>query len=216
MHGTDFFIFSILIGGGIAIVRFSSIRKEYYPFIFIIWLACINELLNTALVLTNHFNIINSNIYSLAEGLLYLWFFQKIGTFRRFSFLRYILSALFIGVWVTENFILNRFGTNFNSYFIIFADLTLVLLAITTINNIVITEKEVRRNPTFLICIAVVVFFTYAILVEAFWIYGIIKPSGSFTNNVYAIVAWINLLCNLIYAVAILWMRKKREFTVQF
>ena len=197
-------------------VRFSQIRREYYPFIYVIWLACVNEMLAFVLVLSQRHNIISNNLYSIIEGLLLLWFFQELGVFRRWKFMRYLLSLLFVAVWITDNFIIHPFGTSFNSYFNIFSSFTLVLLAITTINNILVTEKEVLKNPAFLICIAITIFFTYMILVESFWIYGFTQRKSSFANNVYSILSWINLFCNLIYAVAILWMRKKQDFTLQF
>ena len=83
------------------------------------------------------------------------------------------------------------------------------------INNLIIREKELLKHPVFWICIGVVVFFTYFILVEIFWIYGL-STNIQFGGKVYAILSWVNLICNLIYAVAILWMRKRQAFSVQF
>jgi hypothetical protein len=215
MDITYFFTFSVVIGGLISIFRFAQIRKEYYPFIYVVWLACLNETVGFILVRTGHYNVINNNIYSLFEGLLYLWFFKRMNIFQRVKILYLFLGLLFIIIWVADNFVLHRFGTAFNSYFNIFCSFVLVLMAITMVNNIIVKEKEVLMNPAFLICAAIVIFFTYMILVEAFWLYGL-TASESFSAKVFAILSWINLLCNLIFALAILWMQKKQPFTLQF
>src|ERR1700712_3254658 len=117
MSVKDYFIFSILIAGIISLVRFSMIRREYYPFIFVIWLACINELLNFVLFKAHVYTVFPNNIYSLFEGLLMLWFFENMGTFRRIRNMRYLLSALLTVVWVADNFIFHHFSTQYNSYF---------------------------------------------------------------------------------------------------
>src|SRR5689334_525138 len=92
--------FSILLAGVLAIVRFGQIRKEYYPFIYVIWLACINELFGLFIVLEGHYNIINNNIYSICESFLLLWFFKKMGRFRRLKSFFAVLFFLFALVWV--------------------------------------------------------------------------------------------------------------------
>jgi hypothetical protein len=208
------FTFSILVGGVLGIFRFNNIRKEYYPFIFLVWLACINEVLGLFIVLSGHFNIINNNIYSLLEALLLLWFFKRLGRFQHQRIFPYV-CAFIVLAWMGDNFIFHNFGETFNSYFNIISSFTVVLLAITTINEILIRDDDILKNPVFLICAGIVIFFTYMILVEAFWISGP-RISKNFRRKVFEILYWINFFCNLIYALAILWMRKKQAFTLQF
>jgi hypothetical protein len=215
MELSDLFTLSVLIGGLIAIFRFKKIRKEFYPFIYLIWIAGINELVSFVLIKTGHFNIINNNIYSLIEGLLLLWFFKLMNVFQRYKILFPILIIIFLVAWVSDNFVFHRFGTTFNSYYNIICSFILVLTAITAVNNIIVKEREILFNSFFLICVAIVIFFTYMILVEAFWLYGL-TASQNFSTKVFDILSWINLLCNLIYALAILWMQKKQPFTLQF
>jgi hypothetical protein len=209
------FTFSILVGGLLGIIRFRNIRQEYYPFIFLVWLACINEILGFFIVLSGHFNIINNNVYSLLEALLLLWFFKRLGRFQQKKESFPLLCALIVMVWIGDNFVFHYFGETFNSYFNIINSFTVVLLAITTINEILISDDDILKNPVFLICAGIVIFFTYMILVEAFWISGP-RISKNFRRKVFEILYWINFFCNLIYALAILWMRKKQAFTLQF
>jgi len=207
--------FSIWIAGVIGVIRFSKIRTTYYPFIYLVWLACVNESVSYFLIIYNNNNIVNGIIYDLCESLLLLWFFKNMGIFNRRKWMFYFFMTIFFGVWVFENFFSKRFGTAFNSYFSIAYSFSIVLLSINAINSLLFKEREIIKNPAFLICTAIVVFFTYKVVVEVFWLYGL-RESSSFRTSVYVILLYINLLCNLIYALAILWMRKKEAFTLQF
>lgn len=80
------------------------------------------------------------------------------------------------------------------------------------INRIIITErKSLIRNPVFIICLAFIIYFTYKVLLEIFWLYGL-NSSREFRVEVYNIFKYINLFANLIYALAILWIPRKREY----
>lgn len=206
---------SVLIAGVIALVRFSQIREIYRPFVYLIWVASINELLSVYLVINHHYNIVNYVIYSLCESLLLLWFFKNLGVFRGKNSWYYFLILAFVAIWTVENFFGYRFGTRFSYYFDIFYSFCIVLLSIRAINDLLFTERELLKNPVFLICVGTIIFFTYTIVEETFWLYGL-KESKTFRQNVQAILMIVNFLCNLIYALAILWMRKRQAFTLQF
>ena len=206
---------SIWIAGIIALIRFKHIRKEYYPFIYLLWIGCINETTSYFLIINHNNSIINGIIYGLCESLFLVWFFKNQGVFNKRKLLFYSFLGLFILIWVVESFLSKSFGSKFNSYFAVCYSLSVVLLSIHSINSLLFKEREILKNPAFLISLGFVVFFTYKVVVEIFWLYGF-KESRSFRLNVYAILIYINLICNLIYALAILWMRKKQAFTLQF
>ncbi|MFL5772525.1 MAG: hypothetical protein ACJ75F_05165, partial [Flavisolibacter sp.] len=90
-----------------------------------------------------------------------------------------------------------------------------VLLSVSTINKLLMQEKEILRSPVFLICIGLLIFYTFNVIIEVFYIYGL-KLSDYVTGRIYDILSCVNLLCNLIYAVAILCLRKKQAYTLQF
>jgi len=203
--------FSILIAGIISLIRFKKINKSYYPFIITIILACINEILSDYLIKTGKSNSINGNVYVCIESLLILFQFRNWGSFNNRKYLFWYLFYLFIGVWIAENFFISKI-IYINSYFRITYSFILVLLGINQINEIIIRDrKNIIINPVFLICIAIVFYFTYKVLLEVFWLYGVNK-SDNFRTSVYEIHAWINLFSNLIYALAVIWMPKKQRF----
>ena len=82
------------------------------------------------------------------------------------------------------------------------------------INRLILDERSgLIKNSVFLITIGFIVFFTYKILIEIFWVYGL-NASRDFRVEVYRIMTYINLAINLIYALAVLWIPKKREYTL--
>jgi hypothetical protein len=208
------FTSSILIGSILAILKFGEIRSIYYPFIYLLWIGSINEIISYILMVHGHYNIINGIIYDLTESILLLWFLKNLGVFFKRRYLFYLFITVFVLVWIIESFFKNRFS-NFNSYFNITYSFSIVILTINALNIILFKERQIIKNPAFLICIGIIIFFTYKIMVEVFWLSGL-EENGSFSTNVYYILTFINLICNLIYALAVLWMRKKQAFTLQF
>jgi len=217
MNFTQAVIFSssILIAGIIGIIRYSQIRSIYRPFIYLIWIGCANEIISYFLIINHQNNIINGIVYDLFESILLLWFFKNLGVFNKKIGQFYFFIGIFIGIWVMETFFSKEFGRSYNNYFSVAYSFSIVILSINAINSLLFKERDIIKNPAFLICIGILVFFTYKVVIEMFWIYGL-RESRTFRMNVYIILVYINLLCNLIYAIAILWMRKKQTFTLQF
>lgn len=207
--------FSIFIAGIIGIFRFKQIQHIYRPFIYLIWVGCVTEVLSSYFAYVYHSNLALLSIYGLCESLLLLWFFSKLGIFKNHNKLLYLLIIAFIAIWLVENFLSNHFSSRLSFYFDIVYSLTVVLLSIKAINDLLFTEKELLKNPTFLICFGLIIFFTYQSIQRLFWLYGL-RDSADFRRSVQTILILINCLSNLIYALAVLVMRKRHPFTFQF
>jgi hypothetical protein len=207
--------YSVFIAGIIGILRFSQIQKMYRPFIYLIWAGCLCELLSTYFAYAYHNNLAVGSIYSLCESLLLLWFFNRLGTFKHRNKILYTLVVVFIIIWLVDNVFSSRLNEKVTFYFDIFYAFIVVLLSIRALNELLFTEKEFLKNPTFLISVGLIIFFTYIIIVKLFWLYWL-RESVHFLMNVQSIMALINCFSNLIFALAVLWMRKRRPFTLQF
>jgi hypothetical protein len=214
-YTTELFAASIFLAGLIAVFRFKQIRPEYYPFIWMIWAGCLNEIVSFIMAMNGLYNVLNSIIYGLCESMLLLWFFQRLGVFKKRPVWLWVLVLLFLVIWIMDSFFSKRFGQQFNSYFSFLYSFTVVILSINAINKLLFRERSLLRHPSFLICASFTIYFTYKMITEIFWFYGFGKSEG-FTNDVFYIFVIVNLLCNLIYALAILWMKKKQAFTLQF
>ena len=204
---------SIIIAAAIGAWRFDDIHPSFRPFIYCIWLALVNESLSIGLIMTRHSNILNSNIYILLESWLIAWQFYNWGLLRRYKIVLPGLLVLLTLGWVAENFFIANI-LQFSSWFRIFYSFIIVLLSISLLNQHIVVEKEMLlKNPVALICLAFIIYYTYKVLVETFWVYGL-NESTTFQSKVYFILNYINLFANLIYALAVLWMPIKHRFTL--
>jgi hypothetical protein len=217
MSYTWFLIFScsIFIAAILGWVRFTKIAPAFHPFIFCLFLGAVNEIISMILAHAGHSTIINNNIYVLCESLLLVVQLGRWDAWGRLHTMEARLLALLAITWLAENiFLLHLNGIS--SFFRVFYSSAIVLLSINVLNNLIVSEKgQLLKHPVFLSCIGFVTYFSYKIIVEAFWFYGLSR-SNSFRENVYSIMVWINLIVNLIYACAVLWMPAKQRFTIQY
>lgn len=206
---------SIFISGIIGIFKFSQIPDEYRPFIYLIWVGCFNEVIGVYLAYRYHNNIASNIIYTLCESLLLIWFFKKLGMFENKKKWLIFLIVLFVVMWFANSFLTGRFGDQFTFYFDGVYAFCVVILSIQVINSLLFTQKELLKNPAFLICIGLMIFFSYQIIDRTFRLVGL-NNSEDFRKSVSQLLHIINFLVNLIFALAVLRMRKKRAFTLQF
>jgi len=205
---------SILIPSIIGVFRYNQISFVYRPFIYLLWIGCLVEFLEFYFAYVYHNNVAVGIIYRLCESLFLLWFFNKLGIFNNYKIILYFLTTLFIAIWLVDVFFRSSIS-NFTFYFDIAYALVIVLLSIGVINNLLFVEKDLLRNATFLICVGLIIFFTYQIIQRMFGLFGL-RDSLDFRRNVQRILSIINCFTNLIYAVAVVWMRKRQPFKFQF
>lgn len=206
---------TIFIPGVIAVFKFSYVRNIYRPFIYLIWIGCANEVISIYCAFRFHNNIANNIIYTFIESLFLLWFFKGLGIFHGKKHFLIFLIILFVGVWVAESTIANPFGSRYTSYFDTIYAFCVVMFSIDVINRMLLTETDLLRSPTFLICITIIIFFSFQIVERMFWVYGL-KNSVDFRRGVQHIMIVVNFLSNFIYGLSVLWMQKRRAFTLQF
>lgn len=207
--------FSILIPAIIGLFRFAQIQDIYRPFIFLLWIGCATEVLSVYFAYRYRNNLAISTIYTLSESLLLLWFFTKLGVFKNRKRPVYILGSVFVIIWIIDNFSTGAFGSRFSFYFDTIYAVVIVLLSVKAINSVLFTEKKIIKNPTFLICTALVIFFTYQIIQRMFGLFGL-KDSFEFRSSVQRILQLVNFFTNIIFALAVLAMRKKKPFAFEF
>ncbi len=208
-------IISLTIGIGpiIGWVRFHKIDPAFLPFLLLLTIGFLNEVVSIILMKYGYTNIINFNSFKIIESVLLLWQFKNWKLFEKHRNLFYGLMFLFTASWVGENIFISLQG--FNSYFIVAQSFILVLLSISMINIIVLADSTpLFRNPVFLICLGLVIYFTYALLVEIFWVFGL-NRSRQFRLHIYEIMSYISLLTNLIFAFAFLWIPMKLQYILR-
>lgn len=209
------FSLSISIGAIIGLVKVRIADPAYFPFLYLLWLGLLNEIASIIILKTGHPNYINYNLYSLAEAILVTWQFRRWRLFERNQRLYYLLQVLLITSWAAENFFIKKFHA-FNSYFTIEHSILIVLMSIHMLNRVIFKEPgPLLRNSIFLACLGMIIYFIYAILIDAFWIYGL-NQTNEFRFSVYEILSYINLLTNLLFALATIWIPMKREYLLRY
>ncbi len=209
------FSLSVGIGAVIGWVRFRRTDPAFLPFIILLSAGTVNEIISICLALNGHSNWVNDNLYSLAEAWLLTWQFYRWRLFGDRQWLCRMVQVFFTLIWLIE--IADSSPAHlFNSYYRIIHAFLILLMSISMINQLVFkVSVSLLTDPVFLICMGLSLFFTYSILVETFWLYGLNQSTG-FRLRVYSIISYINLLTNLVFALATLWIPLKRRYIMQF
>jgi hypothetical protein len=206
--------FTIAIPLLIAILRFRYIPGHLYPFFSFIILCAVNECFTSIMLLNRYSNTsFNYNVYFLIESFILTYQFKLWGAFKKRVKLFPLLSCLFPVVWILES-IITKVHLTLNSYFIIFYSFCMVILSIKTMNSyLVANDSRMIDNPVFIICGAFITFFTFSIISDTFLAYSF-KTSDAFKWYILDILNTANIICNLLYALALLNISKRKKLNL--
>lgn len=215
MNFTTHVLFSLTAGAGALIgwIRVKKTDPAFLPFILLLTSGFITELVSFFVLLKGYSNALFYNLFALAEALLVTWLYKRLGLYhRKYSYL--ILQVFYVVLWLCE--FLYRFdGSVFMSYFIIFYAAILVLQSIDLLPDVLFqTSDKIYTNPVFLISMGMIVYFTYTVIVELFWFYGL-NQSSVFRTRIYELFTYINLFTNILFILATLWIPLKREYILR-
>lgn len=203
---------SVFLPAMVALIRSGKINRIYHPFLYVVWLGAINELISFVVGMYGIPVAYNNNVYVLLDGLLLLVFFRNF-IFQRGKIYLYLIAGGLITLWLVENLLLGKINA-VSSYYRIAYSLVNVLCSITLINYLLANSRRlILKDPLFLVSAGLIMFYTIKILVEAFWLYGISLSPG-FQYNIYFILISVNIIKHILYALAILWMPRKQIFTM--
>ncbi len=207
--------YTIAIAATIGLIRFQKINRAYRPFIFITIAALANEVASTLLIMSDNSNAISTNMLNLVEGCLWLFQIKVWGGFKRRKWVFPALFSTMVCIWIVENLVFGRIHV-FSSIFAVTSAVVFVFLAIDQVNQLIVEEKgNLLRNSRFLICVGIIIFFTYRIMVESFYLMDLTQ-SNQFLRNVFGILVFVNVFVNLLFALAILWMPTRQKFSLPF
>lgn len=193
---------------GIAYLK--QIPSSFYPIICVLTLGFINEIVN--FLFFRESNAVPMNIYNLIEYLLYCiqFYLWKHIFKRKLSF--YLLTIGMVIFWLTDEIFLGKISTFF-SFFLIIYPFILVLLAVNQLNYLVANEHgNIIKNPVFIFCIAVIIFYCYRILSEVFYHYA---KDNELAANIFSIQMYVNVLFNILLTLVVLCIPKKRTITLR-
>lgn len=199
---------SIIIPTIAGLVRYRNIPASYRPLIYLLLIGLANELICYH-YFYNSSNAVPVNIYFLCEFLLFAIQFRLWKNILRHNTLFWLLVGVLTALWLYNNLIMGEI-TSFNLTFQVVYSLVLVLLAVNQLNWLVVNERgTIIGNPVFIICVAVIIFFSYKVLTEIFYYYAPLNP---IKNNIFVIESYLNVAYNIMLAIAIVCIPRKSNF----
>lgn len=198
----------------IGLIKYPEMNVNYRPFFFACFADLVTEMLVYCLISRRIIPYPVSNMYVLISSLIFLWQFQQWGVFAKKRRLFQMLIGFQIALWLSEHTLFNSI-TSLTPYYRIESSFLLVILSVSTLNRHLTHHKgSVLKNAQFVICAALIVFFTYNIFVEIIYLK---TSSDSFIQNrVFDIKRYINVFANLLFAYAMLWVPVKKKYTMLY
>jgi hypothetical protein len=191
------------------LVRVRTISRLYRPFLLLIALGVLTEIVNRIAIIYFRTNYVVINIYSLTECLLiiaqfYYWRYHS-RTRRWYPY----FGILCLAIWIWENVLYRNVFTEIGPIFRVAEAFILVILSINEINYLLINDnKNLLKNARFLICAGFLIYFLYQILLEGS-IYISTLQQGSITNKIIEVSSYINAFVNIIYGIAVWYIPKR-------
>lgn len=205
---------SVLLPSVVGAVKFKRSLKAYRPFMYLIWIGLLNEATSEILIATIKTSAVNNNIYTLLDYSFIVWLFMSLDDYRGKT-MYYFLLVFGAAAWFIDNIVLHSI-TGFSSYFRIIYGLIVVYLSVRKLSEVLFTElRHSNKNATFVICVAFSIAYTYQAVFETFGAINL-KFSNEFYIKLYYILVFVNLFTNLLYALAMLWVPAKRQFTLPY
>lgn len=194
-------------------IRFRKVDAAYFPFLICIILAAINEMVTMCLSLSSISSTLFFQTYSFLESILLFLQFMLWRNLKPSGYSTSIGIACITTAYIGCMMIIKTAAAE--SVFMILYSVFLIILSLREINyQLVITTTALKYNANLLISVALLVFYTYAVLIEVFWWYGLDGKQG-LSAKIYDIMPVINFIVNLIFTYAILWIPRKPKFILQ-
>lgn len=202
--------FSIALPSLVALFRFPALANRYLPFVILLWLGLANEIISYLLIIGGGNNGINSNIYTLLEGMLFLWLFYRWQPGKR---LYYQLTAIACALcWAADNLLIHS-PVQYNPLARLLFSTIILYLSMDRIVAILahLSGQAFRKTDLFFYA-CFFLYFTYQAFLLIVDIFPMNVPD-EFYKRLYLVLCLINFLTNLIYTVLILWIPRQTTYT---
>jgi hypothetical protein len=203
---------SILLPIIVGLIRLRRIDKGYQPFFILLLIGFCTEVVSTILIRHYHrSNIVAINIYLLLEWTLIAWQFHVWGFLKQNKRAFYGLLVFTTLFWIVENLFFHNI-TGIVPYFRFLYFFLIVLLSINKINFMITHDnRNLFRNPRFLLCIGFIIYFIYMIVF--YWAFEVsLFGKTEISNIITFLMAYMNAFTNIIYAIAFLLIPAPQKF----
>jgi hypothetical protein len=174
----------------------------------------LNELTSLATVYTAGTNAVTFNFYILAESILLVLMFYRWDIRARRS-KAIITGSTLVLVWLTDN-VYNANIQNFYGAFGLYCSLVMMYYSIRYISRCIAFDNgNLLHNGRCMIGISLLLYFSIKIITDTFFIMDL-GISMKLEADILLIVSIINVITNIIYFYAILCLKQKTEFTLEY
>ncbi|MDH7462193.1 hypothetical protein QEG73_12925 [Chitinophagaceae bacterium 26-R-25] len=186
------------------LLRFPYIEKSYRPFIVLLLIGFINEIISFISISIFKTNEVSSNLYLLAEAMFLFYQFHVWGFLKSKDKAFYLFTGLFAIVWIVEEICFGQIASN-SRIFVISYSFAVTLLGINQINYIIIHEdRRLLRNGRFILCMGFIIFYIYQILYEgALYVNPYLDDNLETSNLIILFFGNLNFFVNILYAIAV-------------
>jgi hypothetical protein len=197
-----------LINAVLAIYRWNRVDGRHRPFLAYLVVSMVFAFQQHFIARYINFS---ADLFILCEGLLLLWSLYAWRYLDRHRGLFLPLLVLFGIVWLAEIIIRWEAEAPILYYYRVVYSFVLVLVAINGMNiDIVHYKGNLLRHSSFLVAGAIVLYFTYNVLLESFYIAGIEGYFAGIEKPSYNIKNVFKLVSLIIFTLAVLWMPPKK------
>lgn len=209
---------SVLFAATIGAIRFRKMDPSYYPFVYYVCSALVIEIVVYILIQKKMFQTIGflKNAYAFIEFCLLTWLFNNWGLFKRQKNLFLAILVFFFVLWLSTLFIRGYAKSNLTFYIVY--SFVLIFFSISSFNRMVVNDrKNIFTNARFWICLGIIIFYTYFIVSNTARL-SVLKPKVSqhFIDSLFEINIYSNLLVNLLYVMAVIWIPRKKNISTLF
>lgn len=197
--------------------------SSFYPFVYNLLVTLLVEILigfQRSYIITTKI----TNVFSLVDFCLFAWLFHNWGLFNYNKKRFYVILGSFFLIWIYITFFFSGFS-NINNLFLLIYSFALIFFSVTTFNKIVVQQRiNIFVNARFWICIGIIIFYSFFIVTRATDlsttsikdISNALNNKSSFKDDLQKINAYSNILVNLLYAVAVIWIPRQKNTTTLF
>jgi hypothetical protein len=191
------------------ILKFKRINKVHKPFIYLISIYSITEILGSIFILTNQgvLNTIMMNFFVLLD-FTFLYILLKRWTKEKINNYDYLIIIIGILIWLLDNFIINTIIKT-NSLFRISYSLTICFFSINLLNNQMMRiNSKFLNNPLFFASVSFIICYSYKAIYETIYFLNI-DILKQISYYAFSFLLIINILTYILFTKSILCMEKK-------
>lgn len=196
----------------IMLYRYRYVTARNYPFLWLLIIGFINEIISVFSISLWHSNAVNSNLYILTESLIWAWLLFKWTKQKAFCL---ILASVFTMLWITDNIIAGTFFSFTGFYRAVYAAIMIILFTHQLHRQIMISDLPLLQNGRIWIITGALFYYSAKCLIEIFYLKQF-NTSEAFAENIFFILAVANCLMNIMFIPAAICLSSKKKYSLRF